>query len=125
MKTQLIILLSCFFVLFACSGSDSYQGNWKATTSNGEELEIIFEPKKMIINKSGETDTVEYKQHEISYENGQRTYGIRTKDGRSYYIYFPIAKNSEQGVILSGNNQPVYVIDREEHLSHDDLYRLD
>ncbi|WP_051312753.1 hypothetical protein [Sporocytophaga myxococcoides] len=86
-----LLLFSFIIILSSCSGSDVYQGNWKATDTNGNKFEINFEPKKFSIkNVDGNIETFEYTQNSVKIENSVRTYGIKLSDGRAYNILLPM-----------------------------------
>lgn len=86
-----VFLLAGILLLAACSGSDVYNGKWKATDTNGIHFEINFEPKSFsIIDSTGKVVKYEYSQNSVKIENSVRTYGIRVGDGRAYQIHFPI-----------------------------------
>jgi len=127
MKTCYLIT-SFFFallVLASCSGSDVYQGHWKATDPDGKKYEINFEPEIFSIkDQSGHVDKFEYTQNSIKIENSVKTYGIHISDGRAYTIFFPIANDTSKAVILFQNTQPLYTISRTSYIEYKDLYKL-
>jgi len=120
-----LLLFPLIVILSSCSGSDVYQGNWKATDANGNKFEINFEPKKFSIkNVDGSIETYEYTQNSVKIENSVKTYGIKLSDGRAYHILFPIANETSKGVILLNNNMPLYTISRLSYIQYEDLYKL-
>lgn len=126
MKKISILLLFVLLILTSCSGSDAYQGKWKATDAKGKQLEINFEGKSFTVkDASGNSNTYSYSQNPYQYEDSVVIYGIRLSDGRSYQIVFP--KNDDEGVALlkeeSGNL--IYIMGRTAYLSYDDVYGLD
>ena len=51
MKKNKNLLLGLVIILMAsCSGSDFYQGKWKATDLKGEKFDILYEANKFYIN---------------------------------------------------------------------------
>ena len=126
MKNYLnLILVSGILFLASCSGSDVYQGNWKATDANGRKFEINFEPKKFSIkDDNGKVANYEYTQNSVKIENSVKTYGIQLSDGRAYSISFPIANETSKGIILLENNEPLYTISRTSYIGYSDLYKL-
>src|SRR6478752_5185121 len=95
MIKKLNLLHLVFFILFlaGCRVSDVYQGNWKATDSEGKKFEINFEPKSFSIkDENGKIEKYEYTQNSVKIENSIKSYGIQlSHDGRNYIIFFPIA----------------------------------
>lgn len=127
MKTCYLIPLffSVLVLLGSCSGSDVYQGNWKATDADGEKYEINFEPQSFSIkDKTGKSDKFDYTQNSVKIENDVKTYGIQVSDGRTYCIFFPIANDTSKAVILLHNNQPLYTISRTSYIQYKELYKL-
>jgi len=125
MKKINILLFFIFLALASCSGSDTYQGKWKATDAEGKQLEINFEGKSFTVkDASGNSNTYAYSQNSYKYENSIVIYGIQLSDGRSYQIVFP--KNDDEGVALlkeeSGNL--IYVMGRTAYLKYEDVYGL-
>jgi hypothetical protein len=119
------ILFCVVFLLASCSGSDVYQGNWKATDAEGRQFEIDFEPKKLSIkDANGKVKDFEYTQNSVKIENSVKTYGIHLSDGRVYNIFFPIANETSKGLILLENNEPLYTISRTSYIQYRDLYKL-
>jgi hypothetical protein len=125
MKTLNRIFVLCLIILSSCKGSDTYQGNWKATDSNGNKLEIAFLPNSFSLKDStGSTSEFDYKQNSVSIENSVETYGITLSDGRTYSITFPIANDVSRGVISDGGGNPLYAISRKEYIRYEDIYSL-
>jgi hypothetical protein len=119
---QVILFLTLFA---ACSGSKTYQGNWKATDSEGEKCEIFFEAKNFSVKDStGVISKYTYTQNLAKVENSIRTYGITLGDGRSYEINFPMAKDQSIGLIKDANGILIYTISRNDYINYDDIYKL-
>jgi len=113
-------------LLTACSGSDTYRGDWKATDSKGVQLDITFEAKNFILKyKDGKIRDFNYSQNSVKTENFVETYGIKLDDGRRYDIHFPIASDESMGFIVDGGGKIMYTISRDEYKTRDDIYRLD
>jgi hypothetical protein len=126
MKNLLKLLIpSVFIILAGCSGSDAYQGKWKATNADGEKFEIVFEPNNVTIKDStGEVTKYDYTQNRVQINNSVKTYGIQLEDGRSYSIRFPDSDQEDKAVILADENEPLYTISRNDYLEFDDMYKL-
>ncbi|PZP49318.1 MAG: hypothetical protein DI598_08195 [Pseudopedobacter saltans] len=123
-KYYSVLLIVIVFVLFGCSGSDVYRGNWKALTLNGEKAELTFEPKKLTIRDSANTRTIEYTQNSVEIKNAVKSYGINLKDSRRYKLYFPNAKDLNVGVITDENGNIIYTIGRKDFVSFEDINKL-
>jgi hypothetical protein len=127
MKNDFLILIYFFAlsILSSCSGSDVYQGNWKATDNDGNKFEINFQPKKFSIkDQNGKTEEYDYTQNSVKIKNSTKSYGIQLSDGRVYTILFPISNETTKGVITLENNQPLYTIGRTAYIEYNDLYKL-
>lgn len=126
MKNLSRFVIPCLIILFAnCSGSDAYQGKWKAVNSDGEKFEIVFEPEQVTIKDStGDVSRYDYTQNSIAIKNSVKTYGIRLDDGRAYSIRFPNSDEPDKAVILADEDEAIYVISRNDYVELDDLYNL-
>ena len=126
MKKNKNLLLGLVIILMAsCSGSDFYQGNWKATDLKGEKFDILYEANKFYIkDTTGEQSDFDYTQNYVSIENGVRTYGIKLSDGRNYFIHFPFSNDASKGIIKDANNKILYTIGRNDYITYEDLYEL-
>jgi hypothetical protein len=112
-------------ILISCSGSNTYRGNWKAMTLNGEKVDIVFAEKKLTISDSlKESVTVDYTQNSVNIENSVKTYGIKLNDGRGYQINFPLANNENVGLIKDENGNVIYSISRIDYVKYEDIYKL-
>lgn len=123
-RTKLILFIAIAFILGACSGSDTYRGNWKATNAKGEQAEIVFGESEFSITKNGKTEKFEYSQNAVNIKNSVETYGIKLEDGKILQIQFPIGDDESKGAILDGNGRPVYIISRNGYLTYEDVYGL-
>ena len=111
-----VLLLGLAFV--GCSGSDTYRGNWKGMTANGEKVDIVFEAKKMTLSDgSNKNATYDYSQYSVSISNSIETYGIKLDDGRGYQINFPIANDESIGLIKDENNNVLYSNSQKEYIN--------
>lgn len=121
---KLILFFTICCLLWACEGSESYQGTWKAMNSKNEKFEITFTPTAFSIKDSlGQIKTYQYTQNAIKSENSAETYGIQINDGRGYQIFFPV-KDESIGLILDENGSQMFTISRKKHISYDDIYQL-
>lgn len=123
-KSTLFLLGLVTLVLSACSGSDTYRGDWKATNENGDHIQIAFGENDFSITENGEAKKFEYSQNSVNISNGVETYGIKVGDGRAFQIHFPIGNDESKGVILDANGQPLYIISRSEYLGYKDVYGM-
>lgn len=125
MKNYSTFIVVFIVIVTGCSGSEVYQGNWKATDSEGNKFEIDFEPKSFTVkDASGKVKTYSYTQNSVTYSNGQKTYGIRLSDGRMLNIHFPLTDDTRKGAIMTQTDNPLYAICRTEYIEYNDLYNL-
>ncbi|HYG14726.1 MAG TPA: hypothetical protein VEC12_03165 [Bacteroidia bacterium] len=125
MKKLNLLLAVLLVILASCSGSDTYQGKWKATDAAGNKFEIDFAPKSVTIKGSkGDSTLYEYTQNSINIENSVETYGINLDDGRTYSIHFPIADDESKGVIMGPSGNLIYTIDRKKFTMYEGIYKL-
>lgn len=126
MKKLIYLLPFVFIVLLsACSGSETYRGQWKATDADGNKYDITFAENSFTVkDTTGKSSDFKYTQNSVNIENGVETYGIKLEDGRDYQINFPIAKTENKGIIKDGNGVPVYTISKNSYLRYEDLYIL-
>ena len=112
-------------MLSACSGSDSYRGDWKATASDGSKYNIHFDPKKFTVkDTTGNEQVYDYTQHSVNINNSIETYGITLGDGRVYEITFPIANDQTVGLIKDQNNKPLFTISRNKYTMYEEVFGL-
>ncbi|WP_199141048.1 hypothetical protein [Pedobacter sp. ASV12] len=126
MKKLVHLSLGLFVgLLMACSGSDTYRGEWKATDTKGTKTKITFEAKSFMLTDSlGKSKKFNYTQNSIKTENGVETYGIVLEDGRKYEINFPKANDESQGIIKDENGKLIYAIGRKDYVSYEDVFGL-
>lgn len=126
MKNINYLIIVTLTVLFsACSGSETYRGEWKATDSEGNHLDITFQEKSFSIkSQDGDSSNFSYTQNSVQTTNSVETYGINVGDGRSYQIHFPIANDESKGLMNDGNGNPMYIISRNDYIGYDDIYKL-
>lgn len=124
MKKMLSIVFIAFSFLFAaCSGSDVYQGDWKAMNAKDVKYDLNFGPDSLhIVDASGETTTYEYSQYSVSFENSKKTYGIKLDNGLSYSIIFP--ESTEKGVMVDDNGYIFFTIGRADYYNYNDIFGL-
>lgn len=119
-----IILIVATLFLFSCSGSDAYQGKWKATNENGDKFDITFSSKELTIKDGkGKILTYPYTQHAVEYNNSKSTYGIAIEGKGEYSIHFP-SNDETTAFIVDGNDVAIYAIDRNEYTTKKDVYKL-
>ncbi|MEE1945469.1 hypothetical protein VRU48_10140 [Pedobacter sp. KR3-3] len=124
-KTVLLSIVFLVSILIACSGSDTYRGEWKATDTKGEKSKITFEAKSFVFTDStGKSKKFNYTQNSIKTENGVETYGIVLEDGRKYELNFPKANDESQGIIKDENGKLIYAIGRKDYISYEDVFGL-
>lgn len=125
-KASIALLGIVTVILIGCSGSDTYQGHWKATDAKGAKFDLFFTAKRFTIKDSlGKGQEFEYSQNSVSIENSIETYGIQLADGRKYQINFPNAKDEALGLIKDENGSPVYTISRKNYIHYEDVFKLD
>lgn len=121
-----ILVLFVMVVLTACSGSDTYRGDWKAINNQGEKYQLTFEAKSFVVtNAKGETTNYNYTQNKVSISNGVETYGLNLEDGRKYQLNFPLPEDESVGVLLDANGKVLYTIGRDEYITYDAIFALD
>ncbi|MEZ4859202.1 MAG: hypothetical protein R2781_10365 [Flavobacteriaceae bacterium] len=118
------ILAFLILILGACSGSDAYQGMWKATNEAGEHLDIEFGENDLFITQESKTEQYQYSQNSINISNGVKTYGITLSDGRSFQIQFPIKGDESKGAMLDSNGRAVFIINRDDYIGYKEVYGL-
>lgn len=125
MKKATVLIGMILVLLTACSGSETYRGEWKALDKNGNKFQIDFNEKTFSV--TGEPDIKEkydYTQNSVNINNGVSSYGIQLEDGRGYQIVFPNAEKEDIGIIKDENGVPMYTIGREDYVKYDDVYKL-
>ncbi len=125
MKLFFVYVIAILLTLTGCNGSEVYQGKWKATDAEGKHYEIEFSPQTFTIkDQQGQEKQYDYSQNSIVIENSVRTYGIKLTDGRALNVFFPLAGNTEKGMITLQNNLPMYTISRSDYVQYQDFYKL-
>lgn len=120
-----MFVLVAAFVLTACSGSDTYRGDWKVLDPDGRHYDLHFDAKTFSFTpEDGETETHEYTQNSVSIKNSIETYGIKVDDGKNFQITFPIPDDESKGAILDANGKVIYTIGREDYVEYEELYEL-
>lgn len=124
-KCVLLLLLLLANILIGCSGSATYQGEWKATDTEGTKAKIVFEAKSFVLTDSmGKSKKFNYTQNSIKMENGVETYGIALEDGRTYEINFPVANDETIGIIKDENGKLIYAIGRKDYVNYEGVFGL-
>lgn len=112
-------------LLTACSGSETYRGDWKAANAEGEHYIVNFQEKSFsVTGEDGESTTYEYSQNQVNISNGVETYGIKLEDGRNYQLNFPLPEDESVGILLDSNGNLLYTISRTDYKSYDDIFAL-
>ncbi|WP_177764771.1 hypothetical protein [Flavobacterium sp. I3-2] len=124
-SNKFLLLLLVFITLISCSGSDTYQGQWKATNPNGNQVDINFELDSFSVKDTlGNFREYNYSQNSIKTSNGIKTYGIKLADGRGYQIHFPNATTDDIAIIMDENGNVIYTLGRKEYMLYEDIYKL-
>ena len=123
-KTTFILIALSAILLGACSGSDTYRGDWKATNENGSHLDIVFSENDFLRTEDGKTEKFEYSQTSVNIENSVETYGIKLEDGRYFQIHFPIGNDETKGAVLDANGRVLYIISRTGYIGYKEVYGL-
>ena len=124
-KISILVAAIISALLLSCSGSDTYNGKWKATNTKGEKVDIAFQKKNFTIKKlNGDSTNYAYTQNSVSIENSVETYGITLKDGRRFQVKFPIANDESLGLINDENGNPIYFISRKKYIGYEDIFSL-
>lgn len=123
-KTTITFLGFITILLAACSGSDTYRGEWKATNEQGTPIEITFGENEFSITQEEKTQKFQYTQNSVDIKNSVETYGIKLNDGRAFKIHFPIANDESKGAILDTNGAPLYIISRTDFIGYNDVYGM-
>ncbi|GAB3721579.1 hypothetical protein GCM10028861_21960 [Flavobacterium koreense] len=111
-------------MIYACGGSESYQGKWKALDTKGNKFEITFTENKLLIKDSlGELSTYNYVQHSAGHigssNNFTDSFEIQLNNGLDYQIFFPM---DDQNVgVIKHNGENIYSISKKEYLSIDKI----
>ena len=125
MKNINLLPVLFLVILSSCSGSDKYQGKWKATDSKKNKFEIIFSPNSFSVKDStGKSNEYPYTQNSYKSENSIESYGINLEDGRGYQIYFPKSNDETVALIKDEHGMPIYTISRNDYLNYEDIYKL-
>ena len=122
--TKIHQLFTCLFLclLLACSGSDTYRGNWKAVSDDGNQFDMIFQEDQMIFKMSDTDSTVfNYSQMGISIRGGRSQDIIRLEGGTRYFIQFPVDDDESKGLILDSFGEKRYSINRTNHMPLDEI----
>ena len=126
MRTNCIVFFIISMIALAgCSGSDTYLGEWKATSISGDKYTIFFKPKSLSIKRvTGDSLNFEYTQNAVKIENSLKTYGITLSNGKAYNIFFPFPNDLSKCLITVENDKPLYILSRTSYLSQEKFYSL-
>ncbi|WP_298506295.1 hypothetical protein [uncultured Maribacter sp.] len=125
-KVKYLVTLLAVIFLIACSGSDTYRGDWKATNVDGEQYNLTFNAKSFTVtNTAGEVTNYNYTQNSVNIKNSVETYGLNLEDGRKYQLNFPLADDESVGLLLDSNGKVLYAISRDNYITYDDIFALD
>ena len=118
-------LFAAALFLTACSGSEAYRGEWKATAADGTKAEIVFAEKSFTVKdeKGGQT-VYEYTQNKYQFENGRTSYGIDIKNGSEAQIVFPFKGNGERAAMTAPDDTILYTLDRRAYIPVDRFWQL-
>lgn len=120
----LSVLVSAL-MLGACSGSEAYRGEWKATAADGSKAEITFSEKSFTVKAENGGQTVyEYTQNQYQYQNGRTNYGINIKNGASLQIVFPFQNNTERAAIVAPDDSILYTLGRNAYIPTEQFWQL-
>lgn len=112
-------------ILCSCSGSDKYQGKWKAMDLKSHKYEIVFSPNSFSVqDTTGKLTNFSYTQNSYYSANSIETYSIQLEDGRGYQIHFPRANDESVALIKDENGVSVYMISRKDYQTYEDIYKL-
>lgn len=113
-------------IIFACSGSETYRGNWKAMDIENTKFEIFFKDKSFTVkDSSGKIKTYVYSQRSSRSKHKTKTYTIVLDNGRRYQINFPNSSNEEIGLIKDQSGNFIYTISRKDFVKYKDVVKLD
>lgn len=124
---KLIYLFSLLtiFIVTACSGSDTYRGDWKAMDGDGKKYDLHFDAKTFTWTPiGGEKETHDYTQNSVNISNGVETYGIKVDGGKGFQIQFPLPDDETKGAVIDANGKVLYTIGRKDYVQYDELYNL-
>ena len=137
-KTALLPALAAALLLGACSGSESYRGEWKAVASDGSKsdgskAEITFAEKSFTVkDEKGKEAVYEYTQNQYKLESGRTSYGIDIKNASEARIVFPFKGKADRATMVAPDDTILYMLDRHAYVpaamvAPDDtiLYMLD
>jgi len=124
MRKPLYLFIAVVALIIAgCKGSDTYRGTWKAMDAVGAKSTLHFEDTTVtVIDSTGKTEKIGYKQNSVNLENHKETYGITLSNGNSFKIVFPNKKGEHVGFIANKDDQLIYSLGREEYVTYEQVY---
>ena len=124
-KTALLPALAAALLLGACSGSESYRGEWKAVASDGSKAEITFAEKSFTVKyEKGKETVYEYTQNQYKLESGRTSYGIDIKNASEARIVFPFKGKTDRATIVAPDDTILYMLDRHAYVPTDQFWKL-
>ena len=123
--TALLPALAVALLLGACSGSESYRGEWKAVASDGSKAEITFAKKSFTIKdekaKKPSTNTL---RTNTNSESGRTSYGIDIKNASEARIVFPFKGKTDRATMVAPDDTILYMLDRHAYVPADQFWKL-
>ena len=94
-------------LLAACEGSETYRGKWLAQTSDGTNVDVVFDAKSVSMNQ----ERAAYRQYGVGTQNGVKYYivEITFASGNTdrFSISFPSKNREEALLILMKDDDPL------------------
>lgn len=113
------------FLLAGCEGSDTYQGDWKAQSTEGLKASINFSPNSFTISgDSIDSQEIAYTQNSVQWENTRLEYGLNLETGNTIRIIFPNSKNEDRAAMVDSQGSIIYLLGRNEYLEYDEVFGL-
>ncbi len=118
-----LVLMSMALIMAACSGSETYQGDWKAMAPDGVKADLHFDAKTFTeTDSAGVSTSFQYSQNSVNIANGVKSFGIQLKEGGAYRIVFPISGDVTKGVITTEVGNVLYTICRTGYVTYEEVY---
>ncbi len=121
----LLPALATALLISACSGSESYRGEWKAVASDGSKAEITFAEKSFTVkDEKGKETVYEYTQNQYKLESGRTSYGIDIKNASEARIVFPFKGKTDRATMVAPDDTILYMLDRHAYVPADQFWKL-